>query len=63
MGGGGGGGGAPLYLCLLPDVTGKIAKAFNVMQHLSKQPIKIRASQSLLALQRYPLLLTGIALC
>lgn len=34
---------------LLLDVTGKIGKAFNVMQYLSKHPIKIRPNQSLLA--------------
>lgn len=46
---GGGGGGGPHYLCLLLDVTGKTGTAVNVMQHLSEQPIKIRASQPLLA--------------
>lgn len=41
------GGGFALSVCLLQDVTGKIGKAFNVMQYLSNHPIKIRPSQSL----------------
>lgn len=45
---GGGGGGFALSVSLLLDVTGKIGKAFNVMQYLSNHPIKIKPSQSLL---------------
>ena len=45
--GGGGGGGVALSVSLLLNVTGKIGKAFNVMQYLSNHPIKIRPNQSL----------------
>lgn len=38
---------AALSESLLLEVTGKIGKAFNVMQYLSEHPIKIRANQSL----------------
>ena len=40
-------GGAALSVSLLLNVTGKIGKAFNVMQYLSNHPIKIRPNQSL----------------
>lgn len=39
--------GFALSASLLLDVTGKIGKAFNVMQYLSNHPIKIRPNQSL----------------
>lgn len=39
--------GFALSVSLLLDVTGKIGKAFNVMQYLSNHPIKIRPNQSL----------------
>lgn len=40
-------GGVALSVSLLLNVTGKIGKAFNVMQYLSNHPIKIRPNQSL----------------
>lgn len=42
-----GGGSLPLSVQLLQNVTGKIGKAFNVMQYLSNHPIKIKPNQSL----------------
>lgn len=44
-----GGGSLPLSVRLLQNVTGKIGKAFNVMQYLSNHPIKIKPNQSLRA--------------
>lgn len=41
------GGGGALSVGLVLNVTGKIGKAFNVMQYLSNQPIKITPNQSL----------------
>lgn len=41
-------GGGGLSVGLVLNVTGKIGKAFNVMQYLSNNPIKIRPNQSLL---------------
>lgn len=40
-------GGVALSVGLVLNVTGKIGKAFNVMQYLSNNPIKIRPNQSL----------------
>lgn len=41
-------GGGVLSAGLVLNVTGKIGKAFNMMQYLSNHPIKIRPNQSLL---------------